>query len=222
MRSNNKKYDTRTIVGVGIFIALAYVISFFKVEILHLSFNAKEAILIIESFIFGPVAGVVSAFILSLLEMITSGTGPYGALMNFVSSAVYALAASLIYLKLRKMWGAVLSLGVATVLTTAVMMVMNILITPLYITGVTTGAVVDMIPTLLLPFNFAKYLFNSAITLVLYKPVLEALRRAKLMGADKSSANGTISKTNTLISLISAGVLLVTAIIIFVVVVQIN
>ncbi len=218
----NKKYDTRYLVGVALFIALAYVISFFKVEILHLSFNAKEAVLIIESFIFGPIAGVVSSLILSLLEMLTSGTGPYGALMNFVSSAVYALSASLIYMRARKMWGAVLSLGVATVLTTAVMMIMNILITPLYITGVSTGAVVQMIPTLLLPFNFAKYLFNSAITLALYKPVLEALKRAGLMPKGESSKGALPNKINTLISLTVAAVLLLSAIGLFVMVTMIN
>ncbi len=218
----NQKYDTRTLVGVALFISLAYVISFFKIEILHLSFNAKEAVLIIESFIFGPIAGVVSSFILSLIEMIPSGTGPYGALMNFVSSAVYALSASLVYMRMRKMWGAVLSLGVATVLTTAVMMIMNILITPLYITGVSSGAVVQMIPTLLLPFNFAKYLFNSAITLALYKPVLSALKRARLMHTDENDTKAQNTKTNTLISLISAAVLLAIAIGLFVMVTLIN
>ena len=48
--------------------------------------------------LFGPVSGVVISFLVAFIEMISiSGTGPWGFLMNFVSSAVFAGGASLIY-----------------------------------------------------------------------------------------------------------------------------
>ena len=59
------------------------------------------------------------------------------------------------------------------------MLGMNLLITPFYM-GAPRSVVIDLIPTLFF-FNFAKALMNSAVAMLLYKPVITALRRAKLI-----------------------------------------
>ena len=73
----------------------------------------------------------------------------------------------------------------ATAVLTAVMIGMNILVTPFYM-GAPRSAVIELIPTVLLPFNFAKALMNSAIAMLLYKPLITALRRARLIKASTS------------------------------------
>ena len=65
----------------------------------------------------------------------------------------------------------------ATAVLTVVMLGMNVLVTPHYM-GVSREAVIELIPTVLFPFNLAKALMNSAIAMLLYKPVITALRRA--------------------------------------------
>ena len=50
----------------------------------------------------------------------------------------------------------------------------NCVITPAYM-HVETAEVIALIPTLLLPFNVTKTLFNSAVVFLLYKPVTNAL-----------------------------------------------
>ena len=60
------------------------------------------------------------------------------------------------------------------------MLVMNILVTPIYM-KVPTDAVISLLPTLLMPFNLAKALMNSAIVMLIYKPVSVAMKRAKLI-----------------------------------------
>ncbi|MBR3639326.1 MAG: ECF transporter S component, partial [Clostridia bacterium] len=130
--------------------------------------------------VFGPLSAVVSSFLVSLLEMVTlSGTGPYGALMNFASSASFAFFASLIYKYRRSYPGAVVGLLTSVFGMVAVMMGMNLLVTPAY-TGMSATAVAGMIPTLLLPFNLTKAVFNAGISLLLYKPISTALRAAKI------------------------------------------
>ena len=101
--------------------------------------------------------------------------------MNFISSAAFAGVASLIYKRKRTLNGALAGIFTSVALTTAVMMLMNILITPIYM-GVDRGVVISMLPTVLLPFNFAKTLMNGAIAMLIYKPVAVAMRRAKLLG----------------------------------------
>jgi hypothetical protein len=57
---------------------------------------------------------------------------------------------------------------------------MNLLLTPIY-QGVPRSVVISMLPTLFLPFNFAKTLLNAAIVMLIYKPVVIAMRKARII-----------------------------------------
>ena len=175
------KFDTKKIVGIAVFAALAFGVTFiFRIPVMFLTFDAKDAILVVASFIYGPIAAVVMSLIISLLEISISETAIIGAIMNFISSVTFAGIASLIYKRKRTFNGALIGLFTSVAVTTAVMMLMNILITPFYM-GVERSVVISMLPTVLLPFNFAKTLMNGAIAMLIYKPVAIALRRAKLL-----------------------------------------
>ena len=118
------------------------------------------------------------------MELITVGdTGFYGFIMNFLSSAVFSTVCALIYKYKKNIVGAVIGLLSASLSMTAVMILFNLFIVPLYTPGVTTEAVITMIPTLFLPFNLTKGLLNASLVLVLYKPVSNALKAAKILSA---------------------------------------
>ena len=87
--------------------------------------------------------------------------------------------ASFVYKKMRTRKRAVLGLALGTVVLTVVMVLWNYLITPLYM-GIPRETVASMLPTVFLPFNLVKGGLNMALILLLYKPVVTALRRAKL------------------------------------------
>ena len=179
----NKKIDTKRLVGMAVFAALAFGVTFvFRIPVSFLTFDAKDAVLTVASFIYGPIAAVLMSLTAALLELITiSSTGPYGFIMNFCSSACFSAVAALIYKYRRNLNGAILGLFASVVATTVLMMGLNLLVTPYY-TGTDVSTVASMIPTLLLPFNFAKALMNSAIAMLIYKPVSTAMKRARLIG----------------------------------------
>ena len=210
----NSNIDMKKIVGMAMFSALAYGVTFvFRIPVSFLTFDAKDAILTIAAFIYGPVAAVIMSLIPALIELITiSGTGGWGFLMNFASSACFSVTASLIYKYRRSFNGAIIALYAAVATTTAFMMLMNILVTPVYM-GVPRSAVIDLIPSLLLPFNFAKALMNAAITMLIYKPVSVAMKRAKLI---KGKIDMRFNK-NSVITLVAGAVTLAAAIVIFVI-----
>ena len=174
---------------VAVFCALAYACQFvFRIHVSFLTFDAKDAVMAIGAMIFGPVWGVVMAFLVAFLEFLTlSGTGVYGFIMNFASSAAFTALCAGVYKHKRTMNGAVLGLCAAVLGTTALMMLLNLVVTPYYMTGGSVMAVVELIPTLLLPFNLTKSLMNAGLVLVLYKPVSLALKKAKILkgGPDK-------------------------------------
>lgn len=189
------KINTKTLVGIATFSALAFVVTLVCKLIPpianFLSLDLKDAVISMASFIYGPIAAVLISLIVALVELFTiSTTGWYGFVMNFVSSAVFSLVATLIYRKIRSINGALISFFSATVATTAVMLLLNIFVTPLYMTSIgiplDTAGVIEMIPTILLPFNFSKALLNSALAMVIYKPLSVALRRIGLASGDVS------------------------------------
>lgn len=217
MKKNRSKLSVRRIVTMALFCALAYV-TVFTIRISgiggFLTFDIKDTVIAIAAMIFGPLSGVVISLVVSLLEMVTiSGTGPWGFLMNFVSSAVFAGCASAVYTYAprlrRQMGGAVTGLCCSVVATTAVMLLMNLIVTPVYY-HVPIETVKGMLLPLLLPFNFTKALLNSALVMVLYKPVSAALHRTRLVvseeGRDSSYHFGVRSLVVMLIGLaIAAG-----------------
>ncbi|MBQ3548860.1 MAG: ECF transporter S component [Oscillospiraceae bacterium] len=146
-----------------------------------LQLEVKDTVICIGGFLYGPVSAAVIAVVVAVIEMLTvSGTGPIGCLMNVLATAVFCCTASYIYKKNHSRHGAVIGLGVATLALTVVMILWNYLITPLYM-GVPRAAVVEMLLPVFLPFNLVKGALNMAATLIIYKPVVTALRKANLV-----------------------------------------
>ncbi len=168
---------TRTIVAVGVFCALAYVCCvLFHFKAGFLSFDLKDAVMTVAAMLFGPVYGLAMSIIVSTIESLTIGTTQlYGYIMDILSSVTFICVGSLIYSRMRNMTGALLGMMMSIVSMTAVMIGANLIITPFYM-GVTSADVAAMIPTLLLPFNLTKAVFNAALVFILYKPISRALR----------------------------------------------
>lgn len=183
----------KIVVGCSIFSALAFVVALIvRVPVMFLTFDAKDAVITIAAFVFGPLAALAVSLVTSLLELVTiGGTGIYGFIMNFASSATFSLVASLLYRQKRTIKRVFVALSAAIVSVTAVMLAMNCLVTPYYM-GAPIGDVLDLIPTVLLPFNFAKALLNASIVLLLYKPLSHAMKRVHLLpqAIPSAAANG--------------------------------
>lgn len=215
-QTNKKKIETRTLVGIAIFSSLAYVVAL-VCQIIppiagFLSLDFKDAVIAMASFIYGPISAVVIALIAAALELVTvSTTGWYGFVMNFVSSAVFSLTASLIYRKFKSLNGALTSFVSAVVATVSVMLLLNIFVTPLYMAQVGIpldhAGVVAMIPKVLLPFNLSKALLNSAIAMILYKPVSSSMRRIGFASGDSKK----MQFNRASIVILSVGVLFIAA-----------
>lgn len=213
---STKKYDIRKLTVIAMFSALAYISTFiFHFPVMFLTFDPKDAIITIGAMFFGPLSGILMSAIVALAELITiSDTGPYGLIMNFISSAVFSVVAPLIYKHRRKLSGAIIGLLCSVISVASVMMVANLLITPYYM-GVSVSDVVNLIPTLLLPFNLAKALLNAGLVLILYKPTTTALRAVKLIDKKSASSSGKSSVKNTVIIAIISIIVIAISIAVF-------
>ena len=180
-----------------------------------LKYDPKDVIIVIGGFMMGPLAALASTVVVSALEMITvSATGIIGFIMNVLSTAAFACTASAIYKRKRTMGGAVIGLAAGTFMMTGVMLLWNYLISPLYM-NVGRDVIVGLLLPAFLPFNLIKAVLNSALTLLIYKPIVRGLRRADLI---PPQANGTESRQqrNTGVMLIAITLLITCLLIILV------
>ncbi len=177
------KTRTKRIVMAALFGVLAYLCTLiFHLKVGFLTFDIKDAVLTLAGMLFGPIAALASTAIAVLIEAISiSSTGPYGTIMDAISSVTFVLPVSLIYTYRRHLSFAAIGLTLSVLLMTSAMMLANLLITPLYM-GVSGAEVAALIPTLLLPFNLTKAILNAGVVLVIYKPISEIIRRAGLHG----------------------------------------
>ena len=153
-----------------------------------LTFDFKDFVIAICGFLFGPLPAIIVTIIVSVIEMITiSSTGPIGLLMNVLSTCAFVVPAALFYRAKRKFSGAVIGLILGIVCMAIIMVLWNWLITPLYM-GVPRETVVSMLLPVFLPFNLIKGAINAAVTLLLYHPIVTALRKANLVPQSTSNA----------------------------------
>ena len=199
-RKRNSIY-IKKLTALAVFAALAYVVHFIHIPVSFLNLDFKDVIMTVAGMYFGPVSGVVVAILVPLLEFPTSETGVYGLIMNLISSITFVGVASLIYKFKRTLTGAIVALVAAAMSMTAVMMVANLFITPFYM-GVSREAVVNLIPTMLLPFNAVKSILNASLTLCVYKPMTNILRRVGVAKAVVSTENTTANENTKLRSVL--------------------
>ena len=217
---DNLSERTRRLALSAVFCALAFLVTLIPAPKVQgfLSFDIKDTVIATVSLLLGPSVSLSLSVAVPFLEFITSGsTGPIGFLMDVISTASFSVTASLIYKYRKTLSGAVLSLLAAALLQVAVMMLANILLTPIYM-EVPRDVVLRMLVPTLLPFNLVKSVFNASLVMLLYKPISEALRRARLLrgGAEERRAYRFGGKS-LLVFLLSLLVVVLMALLLFLV-----
>ena len=125
-------------------------------SVMFLDFDFKDVVICIGGFTFGPLAAAVISILVAFIEMITiSTTGPIGFIMNALATCAFCCTASFIYKKMHTKKGAVLGLACGVVALTAVMLLWNYLITPIYMGMDREEIVVPMLIPVFLPFNLS-------------------------------------------------------------------
>ena len=164
--NQTSKENVKKITTIGMLCAIAFVAKLVSSVIPtvsgFLSFDLKDVIIVIAGFMMGPMAAAVVTLVVSLIEMFTvSSTGLIGLIMNILSSCSFACTAALVYQKHRNLKGAIIGLG--------------------------CGVIVMLVPVFL-PFNLVKGGINAALTMLIYKPVVTALRKAHLLKENEESS----------------------------------
>lgn len=174
-------HETKKLTMIGMLCAVAYVTTVVgRIPIvLFLKYDPKDIVIAIGGLLFGPFVSFSVALVVALLEMFTiSDNGVLGFAMNVISSSSFACTAAFVYKKKRRLPGAVIGLLCGWGCMIMVMLLWNYFITPIYM-GCPREEVVKLLLPAFLPFNLIKGGLNTVITILLYKPAIQALSVCK-------------------------------------------
>ena len=203
--ASNSRMDTKMVTSLAMLTGIAYVVMWLSKlmpSVMFLDFDFKDVVICIGGFTYGPMAAAIISILVAFIEFITiSTTGIIGFIMNALATCAFCCTACYIYKRVHTKLGAIIGLSCGVVCLVIVMLLWNYLITPLYMTGYSRADVAALLPTLFLPFNLAKGGMNMAATLLLYKPVVTAMRKAGLVPPSKSTQERKVNAGFLLFSL---------------------
>ena len=136
-----------------------------------LVYDPADVPIYITTFAFGPAAGVILTVIVSFIQaFMLGGDFVYGFVMHVFATGMFAVIAGFIYKHKKTKKEAIIALAAGVIVATAVMCLMNILVTPHYM-GAPREAVMAMIVPVIIPFNLIKAGLNAVITFFVYKRI---------------------------------------------------
>ena len=163
---------------VAISVALVYLIHFpIFPAVAFLEYDPADIPILIGTFAFGPLAGLVLTVVTSVVQGMTvsASSGLYGILMHVIATGVLVTVSGTIYSRKKTRARAAAALVCGTAAMAVVMMGANMVITPLFM-GVPASAVWQLMP-FIIGFNVIKAGINGAVTFIVYKRIANFLRR---------------------------------------------
>ena len=181
-KTANKRISTRQLVSMAMLGAISLVL----VAAVHfplipaaafLEYDPADIPILICAFAFGPTAGFLLTVVVSLLQGLTvsAQSGVIGIVMHIFATGVCVLVAGNLYRLEKSRKRAVLALICGALAQTIMMVLMNLIFTPLFM-GAPVEVVVSMLVPAIIPFNALKAGINCAVTFFLYKSISHLLK----------------------------------------------
>ena len=187
---------TKTVTGIAMLSALAYILMFFEVPIPMLlpsfiKMDFSELPALIAAFAYGPISGVAVCLIKNLIHLMNTQTGGVGELVNFALGTIFVMTAGAIYKKNHTKSGAMIgSLLGTTAMAVGSLSLNYYIIYPIYENFMPLETILAAYRAILpvvknlwqcllifnLPFTLFKGLCAAAITFIIYKPLSPILK----------------------------------------------
>jgi len=157
---------------VAISVVLVYLVHFpIFPPVPFLEYDPADIPIFVGTFAFGPLAGLMLAVVTAVIQGLTvsAQSGIYGVIMHILATGSFVLVAGIIYRGQKSKKKAILALSAGVVTWTVVMVIANLIVTPLFM-GVPVSVVKGLMPYII-GFNLIKAGVNSIVTFFLYKRI---------------------------------------------------
>ncbi|MDF9825794.1 riboflavin transporter FmnP [Breznakia sp. PF5-3] len=174
--TNNSRNQTMKLAKMGVLVALSIALVYFIhfpifPAVSFLEYDPADIPILIGTFALGPIAGFILTLVTSVIQGLTvsAGSGIYGIIMHIIATGALVLVSGIIYQRNKTKKGAIIGLVCGTLAMAVVMIIANLIITPMFM-GVPQSMVWDLMP-FIIGFNLIKAGMNGAVTFLLYKRI---------------------------------------------------
>ncbi|MCL2882680.1 MAG: ECF transporter S component [Coriobacteriia bacterium] len=181
MSARSQRTDVKKLVILALLVAIAVVLSQLKTFPLFsnfLQYDASGAIVLLAALLYGPVEGVIVAILVGALRLPLAEPGGYfGVAMDIAAYLALVIPSGLLFKRLgKRRGGQEVALIPGVILMVAVMIAVNIALTPVF-WGIPRPTVINLVVPALLPFNLFKALVNSVLALALCKALYKTAHK---------------------------------------------
>lgn len=215
-------FSSARIAVIAMFSALAAILYIFNFALpfafpSFLEFKFSDIPVLIGSFALGPVSAVIIVVSEILIKLVIEGSSTMfvGELSDLITSCAFAVTAGLIYKKHRTLKGALVGMGIGTVIEVAIAILINwLILVPFYLQFFFHGkweplisAMTPLFPNCtretfynfylwasVLPFNLLRCVVAVLITLPVYKRISILINRFNAKLTPKESENSERTK----------------------------
>lgn len=170
---NTNRWSTKQLVTMALMCAVSALFMFVQIPLIpaapFLTYDPSLVPAMVSGFAYGPGSGIAVGVLAVIIHALTTGDW-VGALMNIVACVCFILPAALVYQRKRTYVGAIVGLVLGVVAATLASIVSNLTIGVWFWYGSADVIMPLMIPAVI-PFNLAKTVLNSVLTLVVYKAI---------------------------------------------------
>ena len=167
---------------MAMMVAISVVFSYIHFPIIpaapYLEYEASSIPILIGTFVFGPLGGLIIAVLSILIHDMIAGfsSGPWGMVMHIISAGTLVLVAGFIYRGGKSRLRALVAILAGILAVTAIMIPSNLIITPIY-SGAPLKAIQAMILPIIVPFNLICGAITGVVTFFAYKLVSPFLHK---------------------------------------------
>ncbi|MGO2084154.1 ECF transporter S component [Vagococcus sp.] len=183
-----RKTKTEKMVVLSLLAGMAFILLKLEFFVLPtfpwLKVDFSDIPILIGTFIYGPLAGIIIAFVRSLLNIIISGANLgslVGNIAGFLASSLYLLPIYYFLKKEKNRWNLVKGTVAGTLLMTAFMALANyFVITPLYLFVLKLDfgiSIQQMVVYGVIPFNLIKGALVSVVFALTFKSLIPVLKK---------------------------------------------
>lgn len=170
---NTNAWETKQLVTMALMCAIGALLAFIQIPLIpgitFLTYDPSFMPAMVCGFAYGPGAGVAVGSIAVVIYGLIMGDW-VGALINVIMCLCFVLPAALIYRKMHTMKGAIIALAVACITAVVGAVITNLTVGVWFWYG-STDVIMPLLLPAVVPFNLAKCVLNSVLTLIVYKAV---------------------------------------------------
>lgn len=153
--------------------AIAALFSFVQIPLIpaapFLTYDPSLMPAMVCGFAYGPASGIAVGSIAAVIHGLITGDW-VGSLMNIAATLFYIWPAAMIYKKMHTFKGAILGLIAGIVVATLGAIVSNLTIGVWFWYG-SADVIIPLLLPAVVPFNLAKTVLNSVLTMIVYKAI---------------------------------------------------